>query len=259
MMMVEIKVGSWWLCGITGKITTVIAIRNDNVTILFPDGSSAYDDTAVFLKDFKHLPSCTGFDWVPASRWFVPTSGGFRDGTLVVEQDQYGKVYAHDAERRSGELKAYQDGTLEQLVRSKEWREIPEAGAAAILEKARNHSKFPEKSDFPAQENTTEQETGKPAFTQITLGNGDIETYYGSSSNGECVMVIRRQEHGKTPGVMEVFPPGTKFPQIQDGDIIIEGSPVFFLILSKAIGLCAIKAASRLGTANPCTGCDCDT
>lgn len=137
--MVEIRVGSWWRSKFTDKIATVIAVRNDLVTALWPDGSSGYVSTKIFLRDFKHLPHCTGFDWVPVSRWFVNNTGDkkFRDGTLVVEQDQYGKVYAHEAERRSGELKAYQDGTLEQLVRRKEWREIPEAEAAAILEKAR--------------------------------------------------------------------------------------------------------------------------
>jgi len=332
--MIEIKVGSWWRSRFTGKIATVIAVRNDLVTALWPDGSSGYVTTKIFLKDFKHLPHCTGFDWVPVSRWFVPTRGGFLGGTLVVEQDQYGKVFAHSAdEGRSEELTVYQHGLLDKLVQQKDWCEIPEPEAAAILEKARksepkeryyqnpsgfkngtlfcrrdkegyvwsilsggqkrlhgkwreHHDRYvtqglwvevtedfvnrtldanweesyaiPEKPDFPEQENSPKQENAKPTFWHVKLGNGDVSTYYGSSVDGKCVMLIRREEHGLEPGTMVNFDYNKKFPKLQADDILIEGSPAMFGILSRAIGLCASNTALRRNAeAKTCSGCDC--
>jgi len=454
--MVEIRVGSWWRSRLTDKIATVIAVRNDLVTALWPDGSSGYVTTKIFLRDFKHLPHCTGFGWVPVSRWFVPTRGGFLGGTLVVEQDQYGKVFAHSVEGKSEELTVYQHGLLDKLVQQKDWREIPEPEAAAILEKARKsepkdryyqnpsgfkngtlfrlrdkegcvwsilsggqkrmHGKWQEHHDryvaqglwvevtedfvnrtisvseekettvenprryfrnpecdcfqhstrqcdhdaaikqgwveitkeeynslcgmplpksryfipdgihsyhnhhgrlvptilicttgdkclcfskapthggwsqefttgqmtdgcieisteeamkilhplrpldtkFPDQENDPKQETAKPTFWHVKLGNGDVSTYYGSSVDGKCVMLIRREEHGLEPGTMVNFDYNKKFPKLQADDILIEGSPAMFGILSRAIGLCASNTALRRNAeAKTCSGCDC--
>lgn len=390
--MVEIKVGSWWFEKHTSFIVKVLSVMNDRVVVLFDDGSCNFQSTEEFLENNTHLPHCTGFGWVPAPRWFVNNTGNkkFNDGTLVVEQDQYGKVFAHSAEGRSDELKAYQDGTLDNLVRRQEWREIPEPEAAAILEKARKkdqypkywtpelpaenayiveyeedvffavkidgtettvplecvtrtgrkeltkeqaeariqkpttkpcyyqkpsgfkngtlfrlrdtdgmvwsilsggqkrlHGKwqehhdryvaqglwvevtedfvnrtlsaeFPEKSDFPTQENSPKQETTKPTFWHVKLGNGDVSTYYGSTLDGNCVMLIRREEHGMEPGTMMDFGGTEKFPKLQADDILIEGSPMMFGILSRAIGLCASKTALRRDTAaKTCSGCGC--
>ena len=325
--MVKIRVGSWWRGRGTDFIVKVLSVMNDRVSVLFDDGSCSFCNAGHFLDEYTHLPHCTGFDWVPASRWFVPTRGGFLGGTLVVEQDQYGKVFAHSVEGKSEGLTVYQHGLLDKLVQQKDWREIPEPEAAAILEKARksepkdryyqnpsgfkngtlfrlrdkegcvwsilsggqkrmhgkwqeHHDRYvkqglwvevtedfvnrvldaeiPEKPDFPEQENDPEQETAKPTFWHVKLGNGDVSTYYGSTLDGKCVMLIRREEHGMEPGTMVNFDYNKKFPKLQADDILIEGSPMMFGILSRAIGLCASNTALRRDAeAKTCSGCDC--
>ena len=323
--MVEILEGSWWRCKHTHKNVQAIGVRGGYATALFPDGSSENMDTDEFLSDFTPLPHCTGFDWVPVSRWFV--SSCWKDGCILVEKAANGSTCGYE---KTGERKftSIQHEWIDQYVSEGSWREIPEAEAAAILEKARNPPKpryyqnpsgfkngtlfrlrdtdglvwsvlaggekrlhgrwqehhdryvaqglwvevtedfvnrtldaqFPEKADFPAPETEAKQETGKPTFWHVKLGSGNVCTYFGSSTDGKCVMVIRAVDHGCTPGTYSDLGPDAKFPKLQADDILIEGSPLMFAALAQAIGANAVQTSLRTRTKETkCTGCECGT
>lgn len=64
--MVEVKAGQWWVHGVSGHRVFVHGVsKRNSVLVEYKDGSAGGVDQPYFSRGHKHLPDCTGWDWVP--------------------------------------------------------------------------------------------------------------------------------------------------------------------------------------------------